>query len=202
MDAIGVIAVPSSPRFLAPERRQALFDAITVSRPSCLRVLVVANPTDEELTELTRERGHQVLQLHGSESTERCGQLRGQFGGQLWKAVRIRTPADLERARSYEPVVDALLVDAWAPDQLGGTGHSIPTDWLSNFKPSKPWWLAGGIHPGNLGSILEQVQPNGIDCSSGVESAPGEKDLSRVRMMVQGLERPSSINSPTRTPAV
>jgi len=192
VDAIGVIAVPASPRFLAADRRQELFAAATASAPGCLGVLVVADPADAELEQLAAGRGHQVLQLHGEESPGRCQELRSQLGVSIWKALRIRSSQDLERAQAYGEVVDGLLLDAWVPDQLGGTGHSLPLDWLSDFQPSRPWWLAGGIRPETVADVLEHLRPDGLDVSSGVETSPGEKDLDRVAQLLAALGRPTS----------
>ena len=191
-DAIGVIAVPPSPRWLAPERRPALFQAMAAARPGCLGVLVVADPEDGDLPQLGPEAGHQVLQLHGGESPERCAALRQKLGPELilWKALRIRSQQDLVQAEAYAAVVDALLLDAWVPDQLGGTGHRIPIEWLEGFQPSLPWWLAGGITPESLPDALQALAinpPVGVDASSGVERAPGDKNLDRVAQLVTAV---------------
>mgnify|MGYP006271619207 FL=1 len=192
VDALGVIAVPSSPRWLEPEERPALFAAMRAANPACLGVLVVADPADAELEVLGAGRGHQVVQLHGGESVERVGELRAALGPelQLWKALRIRSQADLQQASDYAAVVDALLLDAWLPDQLGGTGHRIPIEWLDGFQPPLPWWLAGGITPERLPAALQALAaapPDGLDASSGVERAPGDKDLARVEQLVAAL---------------
>jgi phosphoribosylanthranilate isomerase len=191
-DAIGVIAVPASPRWLEPEAREPLFAAVAQANPLCLGVLVVADPDDALLPQLRQERGHRVLQLHGSESVQRCRQLRQALGPELllWKALRIRSPHDLERAQAYAGCVDALLLDAWVPDQLGGTGHRIPIDWVEGFRPALPWWLAGGLSPERLAPALLSLAaspPDGVDVSSGVEQAPGDKDLARVAALVTAL---------------
>jgi phosphoribosylanthranilate isomerase len=194
-DAIGVIAVPQSPRWLAPELRPALFAAVGAARADCLGVLVVADPSDLDLPLLGPGAGHQVLQLHGGESPQRCGQIRQRLGPELilWKALRIRSEQDLEQAQAYAAVVDALLLDAWVPDQLGGTGHRIPIEWLEGFRPSLPWWLAGGITPESLPQALQLLSsmgcnpPVGVDASSGVERAPGDKNLDRVAQLVAAV---------------
>lgn len=191
-DAIGVIGVPQSPRWLAPEHRRELFEAVATARAGCLGVLVVADPTPADLPQLGPEAGHQVLQLHGGETPERCAELRDQLGAELilWKALRIRSQADLERAEAYASVVDALLLDAWVSDQLGGTGHRIPIEWLEGFRPDLPWWLAGGITAERLPGALQALQaspPVGVDASSGVERAPGDKDLDRVAQLVAAV---------------
>jgi phosphoribosylanthranilate isomerase len=192
VDAIGVIAVPSSPRWLEPAERPALFAAMAAANPACLGVLVVADPSEAELDRLRAGPGHGVVQLHGAESPERCLQLRRALGPslQLWKALRIRHPDDLSSAARYAGVVDALLLDAWVPDQLGGTGHRIPSDWLQGFAPPLPWWLAGGLAPESLAAAvacLGGCPPDGLDVSSGVERAPGDKDLERVQALVAAL---------------
>ena len=124
VDAIGVIGVPGSPRFLDAEHRPALFGAMRAAAPGCRGVLVVADPLEQQWAQLELGQGHAVVQLHGSETPQLCGQLRSRLGCEIWKALRIRRPEDLQRAVDYALVVDALLLDAWVPDQLGGTGHT------------------------------------------------------------------------------
>jgi len=189
VDAMGVIGVAASPRFVAAEERQLVFAAMAEGSPTCQGVLVVADPSDDELATLAVGRGHGVLQLHGQESVERCAQLRERLGLPLWKAVRVRSPHDLAMALSYVGAVDALLLDAWVPDQLGGTGHRIPIEWLEDFDPPLPWWLAGGLSPERLPEVLRRLRPQGLDVSSGVEDAPGVKNLERVRQLIAARDR-------------
>jgi phosphoribosylanthranilate isomerase len=188
-DAIGVIGVPGSPRWVAPPQRPALFAAARQRSRRCLGVLVVADPADDELPLLGAAAGHQVLQLHGQESPQRCAALRRLLDVEVWKALRIRAPGDLEQAEAYAAVVDALLLDAWVPDQLGGTGQAIPLDWLAGFSPPLPWWLAGGLSAERVDPVLAALSPTGLDASSGVERSPGEKDLAKVRALVKAVQR-------------
>ncbi len=187
VDAIGVIAVPASARFLESDARPQLFAAMRQVNPRCQGVLVVADPDDGQLAELEPGRGHDVVQLHGQESPERCRELRERLGCRLWKAVRLRQPADLDGLAAYSTVVDALLLDAWVPDQLGGTGHRIPLEWLAGWSAPGPWWLAGGITASRVAGVLAQLEPTGLDASSGVERAPGDKDLAQVQEMVKAV---------------
>lgn len=185
VDAIGVIAVPDSPRFLACEQRPSLFAAVKNTAPHCLGVVVVADPEAGELDTLQAAHGHDVVQLHGGESPERCAQLRERLPGLLlWKALRIRREADLDQIAPYHGVVDAVLLDAWVPGVLGGTGHRIPLDWLERFAPVVPWWLAGGIDASSAAAALARVSPTGLDASSALETSPGDKDLTRVSQLV------------------
>lgn len=190
VEAIGVVAVPGSPRFLPPEERSVVFAAAQAHHRVCAGVLVVADPAEADLPSLAPEQGHQVVQLHGEESPRRCQWMREVLGSQvrIWKALRIRSKEDLCRAEAYGDVVDALLLDAWVPDQLGGTGHRIPLEWLEGFHPNLPWWLAGGIRPETVAEILARVEPYGLDVSSGVEQRPGVKNLDRVRQLVRTIE--------------
>ncbi|MCS5692679.1 phosphoribosylanthranilate isomerase [Cyanobium sp. FGCU-6] len=192
VDAMGVIGVAGSPRFVAADERASVFAAMAAGSPGCQGVLVVADPSDDDLATLAAGHGHAVVQLHGQESVERCAVLRERLGLPLWKAVRVRSPQDLDAALAYAAVVDALLLDAWVPDQLGGTGHRIPIEWLEDFAPPLPWWLAGGLSPERLPEVLRRLQPQGLDVSSGVEDAPGVKNLGRVRALVAALDRSSA----------
>jgi phosphoribosylanthranilate isomerase len=113
--------------------------------------------------------------------------LRQSLGVKVWKALRLRERADLTQAILYAQHVDGLLLDAWAADQLGGTGQRLPLEWLQGFKPAVPWWLAGGIASNVLPEILSRVRPDGLDVSSAVEKSPGDKDLDRVADLVRAI---------------
>jgi phosphoribosylanthranilate isomerase len=91
--------------------------------------------------------------------------------------------------------VDTLLLDAYHPQLLGGTGKTLNWETLQNFCPSIPWFLAGGLTPENVLDALSQLQPSGIDLSSGVERAPGDKDLDKVAQLFEQLSC-----LPARTP--
>jgi phosphoribosylanthranilate isomerase len=195
VEAIGVVAVPGSPRFLPLDHRRQVFAAARANNPAIVGVLVVADPGDLEMASLQAEHGHQVVQLHGHETVERCQQLRQQLGSEvgLWKALRIRQKEDLDICQAYSGVVDALLLDAWMPGVLGGTGQAIPVDWLEGWSPLLPWWLAGGLTPESIGRVISRIHPPGVDVSSGVEERPGWKNLERVRHFL--MEAKSSQNS-------
>jgi phosphoribosylanthranilate isomerase len=204
VDAVGVIGVPGSPRFVAPEHRSELFRAVVGARPQCRSVLVVADPDETDLEVIMAGPRPKVLQLHGHESPQRCGEIRRRFDGEVWKALRIRSAGDLEGLEPWAGVVDALLLDAWAPGRLGGTGRRIPTEWLRDLHCPAPWWLAGGVTPELVASLLAELQPHGLDVSSGVERSPGVKDLEKVERLLQAVrsrEEPPAASPVRRTPA-
>jgi phosphoribosylanthranilate isomerase len=72
-------------------------------------------------------------------------------------------------------------------DQLGGTGHRIPLEWLEGWQPPLPWWLAGGITATRVAAVLQKLSPTGLDASSGVERSPGNKDLELVRELLSAV---------------
>lgn len=189
VDAIGVIGVESSPRFVPVGDRAAVWGAIADVSANIERVIVLANPDAHVIEGVRSDPGATVVQLHGDEPPERCRELRQALQRPIWKALRIRSPQDLALAEHYANAADALLLDAWVPDQLGGSGVRIPIEWLNAFQPSLPWWLAGGISAPRVEEIRRTLTPFGLDASSGVERAPADKDLSRVRELVDAVRR-------------
>jgi len=186
--ALGFICVPSSPRYVTPAQIQAV--VAQLSHPvDCIGVF--ANAEMGEIVQVVAIAGLTGVQLHGSESPEFCQQLRQVLPSQeIIKALRVRSPADLLAAESYLQVVDALLLDAYHPQMLGGTGKTLDWTTLSQFAPSCPWFLAGGLTPDNVLVALSQLQPSGIDLSSGVEHSPGNKDLDQVARLFKKLSQP------------
>ena len=189
VQAIGVIGVPATPRFVEPAQRRALFQLLEHQHPQLHRVWVVADPDDAALEEALNGAGQpSVVQLHGGESVECCQRLKQSYPRQQWwKALRVREPDDLKQLEHYAPHVDALLIDAWSADQLGGTGHRIPLDWLAETELSVPWWLAGGVSAEWVPELLSRVTPQGLDASSRLEERPGWKNLDKVQALVEAV---------------
>ena len=158
--------------------------------PLLHRVWVVANPDDADLEEALNGAGQpSVVQLHGGESIECCQHLKQRYPRQQWwKALRVRKPDDLKQLEHYAPHVDALLIDAWSADQLGGTGHRIPLDWVRETELSVPWWLAGGVSAEWVPELLSRITPQGLDASSRLEERPGWKNLDKVQALVEAVK--------------
>ena len=106
---------------------------------------------------------------------------------EIIKALRVRSSEALNQADTYAGSVDTLLLDAYHPQMQGGTGQTLDWKSLQQFNPSCPWLLAGGLTPDNILDALNQVQPAGIDLSSGVERSPGDKDLTKVAKLFEQL---------------
>jgi phosphoribosylanthranilate isomerase len=108
---------------------------------------------------------------------------------EIIKAFRVRSAETLELLQQYVGFVDTLLLDAYDPNLLGGTGHTIDWSLLQGFRSDCPWLLAGGLTPENISNALERLAPDGIDLSSGVEIAPGNKDLRKVEQLFEALRQ-------------
>ena len=190
VEAIGVIAVKGSPRYISSKKRKNLFQQITKLHPSIKRVLVVADINDDDLKEaLSGEGTPSVVQLHGNESIEKCDELRKKYPHiELWKAFRIGSKNDLNNITRYEKVVNFLLLDAWSEYQLGGTGKRINLELITGKNFSKPYWIAGGISDEWIPDLIKTVKPFGIDVSSKVEKSPGIKDIKKIKNIIKAIE--------------
>ena len=193
VDAIGVIGVKESQRFLEEEQRKEIFTQLENSFPELKRVWVIADLNDREIKEgITGAGSPSVIQLHGEESPARCEELRAKHPKiEWWKAIRIQKSQDLSSALNYKRNVDAILLDAWSPIELGGTGQRLPIEWLKTMKFEIPWWLAGGISAEWIPEILRQISPFGIDASSRLETSPGIKDIKKVQDLFNAVKRTS-----------
>jgi phosphoribosylanthranilate isomerase len=186
---LGFICVAASPRYVSPEHLQILVPELQ-SQVNCIGVF--ADEDLETLVSITQSSGFGSIQLHGQESLEYCQHLREKLPDrEIIKAWRVRTTQDLHIIQTYSPIVDTLLLDAYHPQALGGTGHTLDWQSLLDFKPAIPWFLAGGLNPGNISIALSQLHPQGIDLSSGVEVSPGIKDLNLVQNLLAEVRKKS-----------
>jgi phosphoribosylanthranilate isomerase len=177
-DALGFICVPASPRYVDPGQIQRIQSVVP---PEVARIGVFMDEDLAQLAQIVAVGQLTAVQLHGIESTEDCQAIRDRLPQiEIIKAFRVRSAWELEMAAEYAPVVDWLLLDAYHPDLGGGTGKTLDWATLQSFRPDKPWFLAGGLRPDNIGTALGLIHPDGIDLSSGVEVAPGDKDLDAV----------------------
>lgn len=182
---LGFICVSSSPRYLKLSQLQPLVEALT---PIINTVGVFANFSVDTIHHVVTLTGLNTVQLHGTEPIAFCEKLRSALPNtEIIKAWRVRDLSDLGLIETYSGVVDGLLLDAYHPDALGGTGQTLNWAQLAAFSPSIPWLLAGGLTPDNICTALSQLQPDGIDLSSGVEVSPGNKNLELVDRLFTNL---------------
>ncbi len=184
--ALGFICVERSPRYVTLSQIKEIIRQLSIPVDT---IGVFANAEMVEIEQIVRETGLSGVQLHGSESKEFCQQLRHTLPAntEIIKAFRIQTPESLVETDIYTDYVDTLLLDAYHPKILGGTGQTIDWEDLQQFSPTLPWILAGGLNPDNILDALAKLKPNGIDLSSGVEKFPGDKDLDLVTKLFENL---------------
>lgn len=182
IDALGFICVPQSKRYLSPQRLRL----ITENLPDrAHRIGVFVDRDLGQILEIYQTCNLTGVQLHGQETLEMCMALKEQYPQIfLIKALAVKDHATLDRAITYSGVADVLLLDAYDPQQAGGTGKAIDWQMLANFRPHCQWWLAGGLNPNNLQTALSLTKPDGIDVSSGVERSWGDKDLEQVQNLM------------------
>ena len=183
--ALGFICVSASERYVEPAQIQIIISKI----PSKVdKIGVFANSHPEEIATIAEKVGLTGVQLHSNESPAFCKQLRQLLPKtEIIKALRIKNPECLTQEVNYLDYVDTLLLDAYHPQMLGGTGHTLNWKHLREFQPHLPWFLAGGLNPDNILRALAQAKPDGIDLSSGVERSPGDKDLHKVATLLTQL---------------
>ena len=187
----GFIFFEKSPRNIAPEaagrlRAAALGGAAaptTERQVEALAVAVTVDADDAFLDGIVHAVMPDMLQLHGKESPQRVADVKARYGLPVMKAFSIAEAADLEKIEPYRGIADRFLFDAKPPKgaELPG-GNGVPFDWqaLAGLDPSVDYMLSGGLTAGNVAEALRLVSPPGIDISSGVETAPGEKDVAMI----------------------
>ena len=184
VDAIGVISVKESPRYISQKIKKDIFRNLKKNFPKIKRVSVVKN-IPLELISINSFDSENVIQLHGDESLSYCKRLRREFPQiEIWKAFRIKDREDTREIELFSDFIDAVLLDSWNEKTYGGSGIRINSKYLEELKFSKPWLLAGGISIDWLKQILTDIKPNGIDISSSIESSPGIKDLNKTKKLL------------------
>jgi phosphoribosylanthranilate isomerase len=175
VDAVGVNFVSSSPRRVDEATARAIVDAVGAQT---LVVAVVAGMDVQELRGLAARTGVGCLQLHGDEPAELVAALLPH----AYKAIRVAGPEDVATAESMPGAY--VLVDARVEGALGGTGHAFDWGLVVGLATRRRVVLAGGLTPENVASAIQRVRPWCVDVASGVESAPGIKDIGKVRAFV------------------
>ena len=186
---IGFMFFRASPRDIAPEAAAAL------ARPARGRariVAVVVDPDDELIERLTRTLSPDDIQLHGREAPARLKDLAHKTTAGLIKVLPVADASDIDRARDYEGVAQGLMFEGKPPsnsDRPGGVGASFDWTLLAGRRFERPWFLAGGLNPWNVGEAIKLSGAPMVDVSSGVERGAGLKDPALIEAFLAAVRR-------------
>ena len=186
----GLVFFGKSPRNLILDAGAAL--AARMRGRAKLTALVV-DAEDDLLARIAADVKPDYFQLHGRESATRAAAIRAQFQIPLIKVFAVAEPGDLANTAAYDDVAEMFLFDT--PPAEGATrpgGHGIAFDWrmLKGQRFSKPWFLAGGLNPGNVARAIDVSGAEMVDVSSGVESAPGVKSPELIADFIAAAKTP------------
>jgi phosphoribosylanthranilate isomerase len=183
-DMVGFVFFEKSPRHLALDQAKAL--AARVDGRARIAVLTV-DASNEALAAIVGAVTPDFLQLHGRETPARVADLKRIFGLPAIKAIGVSAAGDLAAAEADADIADRLLFDAKAPrDARHPGGNGVAFDWklLAGLDLRRPWLLSGGLDASNVAGAIAITGAGGVDVSSGVESAPGQKDIGRIRAFI------------------
>ena len=148
------------------------------------KVAVSVDADDAYLDQIVAATNPDILQLHGKESRQRVEEIKARYNLPIMKAIAVRTRDDLEKAKDYLDVADMFLFDAKPPegsDLPGGNGVAFDWEIMDHWDIDVPYMLSGGLDAGNVHDALQHSGANAVDVSSGVERAPGQKDLHLIQ---------------------
>ena len=174
---IGLVHFDKSPRHVSLE------DAVRLRKivPSTVKTVVLLVNADVRTSgrviELVKP---DVIQFHGSETPEWIGLVRKKTDVETWRALGVKDRETLLNSRRFEGAVDRLLFDAPAKALPGGNGETFRWELLAGFEHRIPWGLAGGLTPDNVAEAIRSTGTQMVDASSGLESAPGVKDVDKI----------------------
>jgi phosphoribosylanthranilate isomerase len=194
-DLVGFVFFPPSPRNLPVDAARALGERV---RGRAGKVALTVDADDALFEAIVATLSPDMLQLHGRETPERVAALKTKFGLPVMKAIPVETKADLAAVASYANVADRLLFDARAPRDAtrpGGLGQAFDWHLLEGFDRNVPFMLSGGLDAENVANALKITRAPGVDVSSGVERAPGEKDVDKIRAFVRAARDAVSVAS-------
>ena len=180
-DYAGFVFWPRSKRYVDPDSAHILSISLNEEIKT---VGVFVNEAVAEAARIADVARLSVIQLHGDEDEEYIRALRREFGGEIWKAAGVQSADDVRRA--CELSADMLLFDAFSPDLRGGTGKRLDLSHIKEAAPERPYFLAGGITALNVRSILSEINPYGLDVSSGFETN-GVKDRQKLMEFMEQI---------------
>ena len=194
-DMVGFVFFPASPRHINLTQAR---DLGAMAKGRALKVALTVDADDSDLGNIVEALRPDLLQLHGHESVARVREVKQLFGLPVAKVLPIAEAADLRPLPGYAAVADRILFDAKPPKDAtrpGGLGK--PFDWnlLADVALDRPWMLSGGLHAGNVAEALRITRAPGVDVSSGVESAPGVKDIAMIEAFIRAARAGKKVMS-------
>lgn len=187
-DMVGFVFFPKSPRHIDLATAEALGRA---AEGRALKVALTVDADDATLAGIVAALHPDILQLHGHESPERVAAIKARFGLPVMKAIGVASADDLRDMKAYEAVSDRILFDAKPPkDAAHPGGNGLAFDWslLTGLDLSIPSMVSGGLDPANVAEALRRTKAQGVDVSSGVETAPGQKDPAKITAFVRAAK--------------
>ncbi|KRB51105.1 MAG: phosphoribosylanthranilate isomerase [Pseudomonadota bacterium] len=187
---IGFVFFAKSPRDIDPQAADRL--AAPARAAGVKIVAVTVDPDDVLLDRLAATLKPDFIQLHGKETPARTRQAGVRTGAGIIKALPVSDAADLDAAKAYETVVDHLMFDARPPKDSvlpGGTGSRFDWTLTAGRRFERPWFLAGGLDPWNVGEAVRLSGAGLVDVSSGVERGPGLKDPALITAFLDAVRR-------------
>ncbi|MEA2488343.1 MAG: phosphoribosylanthranilate isomerase [Acidobacteriota bacterium] len=181
-DFLGFIFVPTTPRFVEPEEAAEIIRAVRQREKPPKIVGVFRDASNEYIREVAAVAGLDLVQLHGTESEEDISTL------DLPTVKSFRVGDTLPDTTSV-PSAEWLLFDTYDERRSGGTGRRFDWSLLAMYPRSKPFFLAGGLTPENVGAAVSLARPDAIDLASGVEAEPGIKDHQKLRSLFERVRR-------------
>jgi phosphoribosylanthranilate isomerase len=164
----------SSDRRISPDDARAILDELSV-RPKIVGVFIDESP--DEVRRIAEYLDLDLVQLHGSEAPG------FDAGRPVMKVLKIRE-GQVPDADAWP---DPIMLDSWSADQRGGTGRTWDWDLARHLLSSRKVFIAGGLEPGNVGKVVSEFKPYGVDVSSGVESRVRVKDPDKMRAFVRAV---------------
>lgn len=181
---IGLVHYEPSPRHvaldLAAELRQRAQGKVKVA-------LLLVNASQQLTGEALSKVRPDIIQFHGTETPEWLARVKQLVPAQIWKAIGLRDADTLDRTQKYRGIADRILFDAPAAAMPGGTGTRFDWSLLANHRHSMDWGIAGGLTPDNVGQAIAETGAPLVDVSSGVESAPGIKDVDKIAAFLKAV---------------
>ncbi len=174
---VGFVHFPKSPRHLS------LADVAALRRqvPGHVKaVLLLVNASPALLAEAVREVRPDVVQFHGAETPDTLARFRAETGTEAWRAMAVKDAASLAHVAAFRGAADRVLLDAPATALPGGNGTAFDWSLLAGWQAPLAWGLAGGLTPANVAEAVRLTGAPLVDTSSGVERAPGLKDMDKI----------------------